>query len=108
MREHTYSVFFRASKSRVLYIGITNNLERRVWEHRHHVFDGFSKHYLCPRLVYFESYARVQNAIAREKQLQRWNRAKKIWLIERVNPTWEDLSSEWGQPLRKQLPPLAS
>jgi putative endonuclease len=92
----------------VLYIGITNNLERRVWEHRHHVFDGFSKQYLCPRLVYFESYARVQNPIAREKQLQRWNRAKKIWLIERVNPTWEDLSSEWGQPLRKQLPPLAS
>jgi putative endonuclease len=61
--------------------------------------------------VYFESYDRVQRAIAREKQLKRWNRAKKIFLIERVNPAWEDLSAEWGKPigpLKQQVPPLAS
>jgi putative endonuclease len=108
MSEHKYYVYFIASKSRVLYIGITNNLERRVWEHQHDVIDGFSKQYRCHRLVYFESYDRGQNAIRREKQLKRWNRAKKVWLIERFNPTWEDLSAEWGKPVQKQVPPLAS
>jgi putative endonuclease len=108
MREHKYYVYFIASKSRVLYIGITNNLERRVWEHQHDVIDGFSKQYRCHRLVYFESYDRGQNAIRREKQLKRRNRAKKVWLIERFNPTWEDLWAEWGKPVQKQVPPLAS
>ena len=111
MREHNYRVYFMASKSRVLYIGMTNNLERRVWEHQHGLFDGFSKQYRCYRLVYFESFDRVENAIHREKQVKRWNRAKKILLIERVNPTWEDLSAEWGHPVGKivqQVPPLAS
>jgi putative endonuclease len=59
-------------------------------------------------LVYYESFDRVENAIQREKQLKRWNRGKKVGLIERVNPTWEDLSAEWGQPIEKQVPPLAS
>jgi putative endonuclease len=61
------------------------------------LFDGFSKQYRCHRLVCFESFDRVENAIQREKQLKRWNREKKVWLIERANPTWEDLSAEWGQ-----------
>ena len=111
VKEHYYCVYFMASKSRVLYIRITNNLERRVYEHQHDLIDGFSMRYRCHRLVYFESYDRVQNAIAREKQLKRWNRTKKVFLIERVNPTWEDLSAEWGQPIRplkQQVPPLAS
>ena len=111
MREHNYRVYIMASKSRVIYIGMTNNLGRRVYEHQHDLIDGFSKRYRCHRLVYFESYDRVENAIAREKQLKRWNRAKKIFLIERLNPTWEDLSAEWGkpiEPLKQQVPPLAS
>ena len=111
MREHNYSVYIMASKSRVLYIGMTNNMDRRVFEHKSDLVDGFSKQYRCHRLVYFESYDRVQNAIAREKQLKRWNRAKKVFLIERLNPTWEDLSAEWGkpiEPLKQQVPPLAS
>ena len=110
-RAHNYRVYFMASKSRVLYIGMTNNLERRVYEHKSDLIDGFSKQYRCHRLVYFESYDRVENAIAREKQLKGWNRAKKVRLIERLNPTWEDLSAEWGKeikPLRQQVPPLAS
>jgi putative endonuclease len=110
MSERNYRVYIMASRSRVPYIGVTNNLGRRVYEHKHDLIDGFSKQYHCHRLVYFESYDRVQNAIAREKQLKRWSRAKKVWLIERVNPTWEDLSAEWGQPIvvKQQVPPLAS
>jgi putative endonuclease len=108
MREHNYRVYFMASKSRVLYIGLTSNLERRVWEHQHDLIDGFSMRYRCHRLVYYESFDRVENAIAREKQLKRWNRTKKVWLIERANPSWEDLSAGWGQPVEQQVPPLAS
>ena len=69
MREHNYRVYCMAIKSRVLYIGMTNNLERRVWEHQHNLFDGFSKQYRCHRLVYFESFDRVQNAIAAKGSL---------------------------------------
>ncbi len=111
MREHNYRVYFIASKSRVLYVGMTNNLERCLYEHQHDLIDGFSKQYRCHRLVYFESFDDVHKAIDREKQLKRWNRGKKIFLIERVNPTWEDLSAEWGkpvEPLKQQVPPLAS
>jgi putative endonuclease len=81
---------------------MTNNLEKRVYEHQHDLIDGFTKQYRCHRLVYFESYDRANTAIDREKQLKRWNRAKKLFLIERANPTWEDLSAEWG----KQIDPL--
>jgi len=111
MKEHCYYVYFVASKSRVLYIGMTNSLQRRIWEHQHDLIDGFSKQYRCHRLVYYESCDDVRNAIDREKQLKRWSRAKKLWLIERVNPTWEDLSAEWGkpiEPLKQRVPPLAS
>jgi putative endonuclease len=113
MRDHCYSVYIVASKSRVIYIGMTNDLRRRAFEHRNDLTDGFSKEYRCHRLVYYESFDEVSIAINREKQLKRWSRAKKIWLIERRNPTWEDLAAEWltrhvYQPERKQVPPLAS
>jgi putative endonuclease len=100
-----------ASKSRVLYIGMTNNLQRRIWEHKHDLINGFSKQYRCHRLVYYESFDDVRKAIDREKQLKRWSRAKKIWLTERRNPTWEDLATEWYLQHRyepeKQVPPRA-
>ena len=94
-----------------MYIGMTNNLHRRVWEHKHDLIDGFTKEYKCHRLVYYESFDDVANAIDREKQLKRWNRTKKEWLIQQRNPTWEDLASEWYvrhqyEP-EKQVPPLA-
>jgi putative endonuclease len=84
-----------ASKSRRLYVGVTNNLERRLFEHKSKQLDGFTKQYNIDRLVYFEQTSDVLSAIAREKQLKSWNRSKKIALIETVNPTWEDLSAEW-------------
>ncbi|HXZ78916.1 MAG TPA: GIY-YIG nuclease family protein [Terriglobales bacterium] len=106
-----YGVYLVASKSRALYIGVTNNLERRVWEHKYDLIDGFSSQYKCHRLVYYELFDDVHKAISREKQLKRWSRAKKEWLIKRHNPTWEDLAAEWYvrhryQP-EKQVPPRA-
>jgi putative endonuclease len=80
MDRHSYHVYMVGSRSRVLYIGMTNNLERRVFEHENDLIDGFSKQYVCHRLVYYESFDDVIN---REKQLKRWNRTKKVFLIER-------------------------
>jgi putative endonuclease len=112
MKENSYSVYIVASKSRVIYIGMTNKLERRVYEHKNDLVDAFSKKYRCHRLVHYESFDGVLKAIDREKQLKRWNRKKKTCLIERQNPTWEDLAAElftkhMYQP-DKQVPPLAS
>jgi len=99
MREYTFYVYIVASKSRTLYIGVTSNLEGRVWQHKNDVYAGFSQQYRCHRLVYCERYVTAAVAIAREKQLKRWSRIKKIALIEQENPTWEDLSAEWGTPI---------
>ena len=96
MERRTYCVYMVASKSRVLYIGMTNNLERRVFEHKNDVIEGFSRQYKCHRLVYYESFDDMTKTINREKQLKRWNRTKKVFLIERENPTWEDLAAEWS------------
>jgi putative endonuclease len=95
MREHIYTVYMIASRSRVPYIGMRNNPHRRVWEHKNDLIDGFTKEYKCHRLVYYESFDDVANAIDREKQLKHWNRTKKEWLIKQHNPTWEDLAAEW-------------
>jgi len=95
MREHHYYVYIVASRSRTLYIGITNNLERRIEEHRTGAFPGFTSAYRCHRLIWFEQYVTVTRAINREKQLKNWSRVKKIALIEQGNPAWTDLSSEW-------------
>jgi putative endonuclease len=76
------------------------------------VIEGFSRQYRCHRLVYYESFDDVKNAIDREKQLKPWNRTKKMWLIQIENPTWEDLAAQWFVGDRyapeKQVPPLAS
>lgn len=75
----------------VLYIGVTNSLERRVWQHRAGETEGFTSRYNLDRLVYYEDYPDALQAIAREKQLKGWSRAKKNALIEALNPAWEDL-----------------
>ena len=101
-REHRYSVYIMQSSSRrALYIGMTSALKERVFKHKEGVFDGFTKKYGVSRLVYFESFDDVRNAIDREKQLKGWRRAKKIALIERVHPQWKDLSAEWYRELSK-------
>jgi putative endonuclease len=96
MDERTYFAYIVASRSRTLYIGMTGDLRMRVYQHKQklHV-DGFAANYNCDRLVWFERFLDPSNAIAREKQLKGWLRAKKIVLIERDNPTWEDLSEGW-------------
>ena len=79
----------------VLYIGVTNDLTRRLYEHRSHLADGFTARYNVHKLVYFEYTNDVQSAIEREKQLKGWRRDKKNALISKSNPTWDDLSKSW-------------
>ncbi len=78
-----------------LYTGVTNNLERRVYEHKHKVLQGFTSKYGLTQLVYFEDTIDVNAAIAREKQIKGWLRKKKLTLIESMNPEWKDLSEGW-------------
>jgi putative endonuclease len=88
---HHYFAYIVASRSRTLYVGMTNNLTRRITEHREGTIDGFTKKYRIHRLVYFERFKYVVNAIAREKELKGWLRNKKVALITASNPTWDDL-----------------
>jgi putative endonuclease len=89
----TYFVYILASKPKgTLYIGITNNLARRHWEHKQGLLGGFTKKYAVHRLVYYETYRRATEAIQPEKRLKKWNRAWKIELIESRNAGWKDLS----------------
>lgn len=96
MDHKKYWAYIVASRSGTLYIGVTNNIERRMWEHKSGAFEGFASKYHCDRLVYHESFDDVLIAIGREKQLKGWVRRKKIALIESVNPRWQDLAEKWG------------
>jgi len=97
--DHEYWVYIMASATGVLYVGMTNDIDVRARQHKGLQIEGFSKRYKCTRLVYYESYQWVQKAIAREKQLKRWSREKKIVLIEMKNPRWQDLAKSWGREL---------
>jgi putative endonuclease len=90
-----YYVYILSSYTRTLYIGVSNNIKRRVVEHKEKLIEGFTKKYDVNRLVHFETFREVNDALAREKQLKKWSRKKKIELIERDNPEWNDLSLEW-------------
>ena len=90
-----YYVYILSNPYRTLYIGVTNNLKRRIYEHKHKIVEGFTQKYDMTRLVYFEQTTDIRSAIHREKQLKGWLRAKKITLIESVNPNWQDLSESW-------------
>ncbi len=87
-----YWVYITASRTRVLYVGVTNSLSRRIAEHKGRSNAGFTACYAVDRLVYFEPFERILDAIAREKQLKGWRRSKKIALVESANPNWEDLA----------------
>ncbi len=95
MHAGSYFTYIIASRSRTLYIGVTGNLHKRVFEHKWKERDGFTATYNCDRLVWFESSQDVGRAIAREKQLKGWRREKKIALIDKTNPAWVDLSKDW-------------
>ena len=90
-----YYVYILTSKSGTLYTGMTNNLERRIYQHKHKLIEGFTSKYNVNRLVYYETYRDVRDAIDREKQIKAWRRSKKIALIETENPKWQDLSEGW-------------
>jgi putative endonuclease len=106
-----YFAYIVASRSLTLYIGMTGGLRTRVFQHKQRTHEGFSAKYNCNRLVWFERFVSPEGAIAREKQLKGWIRSKKIALIEKGNPTWNDLSEGWygveptvdkrGEPLRR-------
>ena len=101
-----YSVYIMASRSLTFYIGVTRDLYRRTMEHKHHSLEGFTSKYRVERLVYYGRFVDIRAAIAREKQLKGWRREKKIALIRSQNPTWIDLSEEWGKPIQMQVPRL--
>jgi putative endonuclease len=91
-----YWTYIVCSPSGTLYIGVTNNIGRRMWEHKSSCYEGFASRYGCNRLVYHESYDSAEHAIGRQKQLKGWVRRKKLALIESINPRWEDLAGKWG------------
>lgn len=96
MSKNTYYTYILASKKNgTLYIGVTGNLEKRMYEHKNEIFRGFTKKYKIKNLVYYEETDDISLAITREKQMKVWKRAWKIELIEKDNPGWEDLSRDW-------------
>ena len=91
-----YYVYFLTNRTNtVLYVGVTNNLQRRLYEHKNELADCFTKRYHVHKLVYFETTTDVKAAIGREKQIKSWSRARKNSLVETMNPKWEDLSLNW-------------
>jgi putative endonuclease len=96
MIDKTFFVYILASRSRVLYTGVTNNLGFRVYQHKQRAHKSFTQQYHVTRLIYYEMFGDVRDAIAREKQIKSWRRSKKIALIEAKNPKWRDLSEGWS------------
>ncbi len=95
MKRQYYVYIVTNGWNRVLYTGVTNDLERRVYEHKNKVMEGFTERYNAGKLVFYETCGDVNSAITREKQIKGWLRKKKVALIESVNPEWKDLSLEW-------------
>ena len=100
----TYYVYIVASRSLNLYTGITNSIYRRALQHKCGEIEGFTKRYNINRLVYYEIFHQVGIAIAREKQIKSWTRAKRLALIATKNPTWQDLAEGWGEKFELQIP----
>jgi len=91
----TFYVYVMASKTGTLYVGMTDNIKRRVHEHKHHLIPGFTDKYKVERLLYLETINDPASAINREKQIKAWRREKKVALIDSANPEWNDLSQGW-------------
>lgn len=94
-----YHVYIMSNQSRTLYIGVTGNLEQRVLQHKSKLIPGFTAKYNITKLVWYEEFTRVDQAIACEKRLKGWTRAKKIALIEERNERWDDLAANWNSSL---------
>jgi putative endonuclease len=91
----TYHVYIMSNISKMLYVGVTNNLEHRIFQHRAKLIERFTRKYNLHQLVYLEAFGTIRDAIAREKQIKGWLRARKVELIKSVNPEWKDLAAEW-------------
>jgi len=102
--ERRYYVYIMASRSLNRYTGVTGNIFHRALEHKRGMIEGLTKRYHINRLVYYEVFKYVKNAIAREKQIKAWTRSKRLPLIKSVNPTWEDLADGWGERFEVQIP----
>ena len=99
----TYHVYIMSNTSKMLYAGVTGDLNTRVLRHRAKLTDGFTKTYNIHRLIYFEAFGHIRDAIAREKQIKGWVRSKKVALIESVNPEWKDLAQDWMQKRARKV-----
>jgi putative endonuclease len=95
MYDRHYFVYIMSSMSGTLYTGVTNDLVKRVWQHKNDAIEGFTKKYQCHKLVHFEETSDIESAIMREKQIKGWARKKKEALIKTTNPHWKDLSKDW-------------
>lgn len=105
-REYQFWLYILSNRSHILYIGVTNNLRKRIYQHRKEAPSSFTSRYKVTRLVFFERHQYINNAIAREKELKHWTRTQKIALIEKTNPTWEELMpDESGEPAAKETKP---
>ena len=91
----TFYVYILASKTGTLYVGLTNNIKRRIYEHKQHIVPGFTDKYDIDRLLYFETFRSSVSAIGREKQIKAWRREKKVQIIDSKNPEWKDISEDW-------------
>jgi putative endonuclease len=95
MKDHNYFVYLLTNwNNKVLYVGVTNDLTRRIYEHSNKLINGFTKKYNLNKLVYFEKYSDINQAITREKEVKKWRREKKNKLVESINPEWKDLNNE--------------
>ncbi len=101
MREYRYYVYLMASETGTLYVGVTGDIEGRTEQHKKGQIEGFTQKYRCHKLVYFEEFEDIEQAILREKQIKSWSRYKKEALIRSTNPGWQDLSLGWQ---RKEIP----
>jgi len=90
-----YYIYIMSSKSRTLYVGMTNDIKKRVYQHKNHLVPGFTDRYNIVHLVYVETVSDPLSAISREKQIKKWRREKKVSLVESINPEWKDLSDDW-------------
>jgi putative endonuclease len=105
--EKRYYVYIMASRSLNLYTGVPNSVYQRALQHKNGEIDGFTKKYNINRLVYYETFEHIGNAIPREKQVKAWTRGKRLALIKSTNPTWQDLSEGWGETVELQIPRFA-
>ena len=102
--DKTYYVYLLTNwNDKVMYVGVTNNLERRLYEHKNKLVEGFTQKYNVNKLVYFDTTTDVLAAIGREKQIKKWRREKKNQLVVEMNPEWKDLSLEWGKDFSRSL-----